>query len=126
MADTLSQYLMQRGLVLEPEHIQAADDPVLSDENLLAEASELWRGHERLITLVVQARVNAIARQILEKCVPQETIVLRQSLVEVGAILDDFVKYQREQERRKAAKEPEENQPEEVPPSTTSNGEQSM
>lgn len=105
MADTLSQYLRQRGIILDPMVIERDYDPVLNDDNLLNEAADMWAAHETMLRAVLQARVNAIGRQLLNHAVPEETVVLRQALVEVGAIANDFMKYKEERERRKTESE---------------------
>ncbi len=94
----ISDYLYQRGLDLDP--IKVESDPILEDEDRLREAADMWNEHQNALRLVIQARVNAIGKHLLNKAIPQETIVLRQALVEVGAIVDDFVKYSSEWERR--------------------------
>lgn len=95
---TLSEYLRARGLNLDPTLID--QDLVLSDTLLTKEIAELWGSRSNAIKAVLQARINAIAKDILEKAIPEEVSVLRQSLVEIGAIVNDFESYVAEQKRR--------------------------
>jgi len=104
---SISEYLRTRGLSLDP--VEVDTDPIMESEQLINEAGELWEGKKNLITMVLQARINAIAKQILEKAQPEEVLVLRQSLVELGAIVTDFEKYKGESLRRKAATSNEDN-----------------
>lgn len=97
----LSDYLRNRGLELDAASVEKGYDAVLADDNLLKEAAELWRGHENLIRKVLEARMNSIGYKIIHHAIPEEIMVLRQALVEVGAILDDLAKYAAEYERRK-------------------------
>lgn len=99
---SLSEYLRNRGLSFDPVEISKGEDPILSNEMLLKEATELWESKNSLIRLVLQARINAIAKHILEKATPEEVLVNRQSLVEIGAIIKDFEAYKAEYGRRKA------------------------
>jgi hypothetical protein len=99
---TLSEHLMQRGLNLEPVEIQDAANPILNDPELTKSAAELWDSKQSIINKVLQVRVNAIAKVILESAVPQEVTVLRQALVELSAIVDDFQKYKGKADRDKA------------------------
>lgn len=99
---TVSEYLRKRGLSFDPTLVDK--DPILDDENLVKEASELWTSKENLIRLIIQARVNAIGRHILNKAIPEEVMVLRQALVEIGALVDDFAKYKGEHGRQTVAK----------------------
>lgn len=107
----LSEYLLNRGLTLEPLAVDKRFDPILEDPSLVKEAAELWESKQPLIKMVLQARINAIGYEILTKCPPQEVLVLRQALVEIGAIVDDFEKYKGEHGRITTAAESEEEQP---------------
>ena len=97
---TLSEYLRTRGLNLDPTTVD--EDLVLLETGLTKEVSDLWVGHSNAIKAVLQARVNSIAKVILEKAIPEEVGVLRQALVEIGAIVTDFESYVAEQKRRDA------------------------
>lgn len=101
---TLSEYLRTRGLNLDPTTVD--EDLVLSEAGLTKEVSDLWAGHSNAIKAVLQARVNSIAKVILEKAIPEEVGVLRQALVEIGAIVTDFESYVAEQKRRDAKTPP--------------------
>ena len=101
---TLSEYLRNRGLSFDPVEIDKGLDPILGDEMLIKEAAELWESKSPLIRLVLQARINSIAKLIIEKCPPEEVLVLRQAIVELGAIESDFEAYKGEYGRREANK----------------------
>lgn len=92
--------------MLDPTQVDV--DPILESEPLIKEAAELWGAKQGLITLVIQARVNAIGKRIMESCPPEEVMVLRQSLVELGALITDFEKYRGEAARLGKGKEKEE------------------
>lgn len=96
----------------------------MADEGLVKEAAELWESKNALITLVLQARINAIAKHIIEKAPPEEVLVLRQALVEIGAIISDFERYKGEYGRR-VAKQSEDNREEaEAQPTPPKEGEE--
>jgi len=115
---TISEYLRARGLTLQPLTKDAEIDTVLNNEELLNGAVNAWNNYERAITAVVQSRVNSIAMELLTKASPEEVVVMRQSLVELGAILKDFQVYVAEANRRNSKKEiKEEAEPEISPPS---------
>jgi len=107
----LSEYLRNRGLVFKP--MEKENDQILESDDLLREASELWESRQNILTIIIQARVNAIAKNILEKAIPEEVLVLRQSLVELGAILTDLSKYSSEYKRRSIKETPPESSTEE-------------
>ena len=98
--NNLEQYLLSRGITLDPLEIEKGEDLVLKNGELLKEVSEIWTGHKGAVTAVLQTRINAIVKEIINKATPPETIVLRQALVEIGAILNDFDKYSAEYARR--------------------------
>ena len=98
MAD-LSTHLRSRGLTLEAIAVEV--DPIMEDAEMLEKAAALWHENQSIITQVIQARVNAIGNHLLNKAIPEEVPVLRQSLVEISALLDDFNKYHGEVVRRK-------------------------
>lgn len=103
---TLLEYLVSRGLNLEPTEIDKRYDPIMENEALVKEAAELWETKQPLITMVLQARINAISYEILTKAPPQEVLVLRQALVEIGALITDFERYKGEYGRRAKPEEP--------------------
>lgn len=97
---TLSEYLRQRSLVIDPVAIEQEEDAVLADEALLKEAAELWESKKSLLTMAVQARINAILKYQVNKAIPEEVMVYRQAVIELGALLTDFEKYKGEHGRR--------------------------
>lgn len=111
---TISDYLLQRGLTLEPTQVDT--DLILDEPEFTKEVADLWQGHKNAITQVIQARVNAVGRVILRTARPEEVLVLRQALVEVAAVLDDFAKYAGVQERREQPKGNQGEQEPEHPP----------
>lgn len=103
----LSEYLLQRGITLEPIKIAESEDLILADKELVKGAGELWHSKQNLITLIIQNRVNAIGKRILNNCTPYELTVLRDAMVEINELLGDFAKYHAEAERLKANEQPE-------------------
>ena len=118
---SLSEYLRARGLSLDPQIVD--EDSVLNDDLVIKEVADLWQGHQGAIVMVLQARINALGKVILEKAPPEEVLVLRQCMVEIGAIIDDFRKYHSESERR-VKKNPIEAITEEVPTQPPKEGEE--
>lgn len=106
---SLEEYLKQRSLSLEPLAFDL--NPILENEELLAELAAVWREHKGAITALIQLRCNAIGKKVLLDMTlpPGEHSILKQSIVEVGAIVSDFDKYLGEFERRE--KQPKEETP---------------
>lgn len=115
----LAEYLLARGIRLEPTAIDAKTDPILQNAELLQAAAETWQGKENIITQTIQARVNAIANRIQTDATPYEVTPLRDCLVEVAAIIDDFRRYAAEHDRRTKKKDAEEGAADEPEAPTT-------
>lgn len=101
---SLSEYLRNRGLDLEP--LALDNDTILTNENLTKEVGLLWQEHRGAITAVIQMRANAIAKKILFTAIPEEVVVLRQTLASLRDLFDDFEKYRAEYERREKETKP--------------------
>lgn len=86
----LEKYLLDRGLS-EPD--RELDREILETPELLAKAATAWSHGKEGILLVVRSRLMKIRQELLFKAVPQEVMVLRQALVEVASLLDDFERY---------------------------------
>lgn len=86
----LEKYLLERGLH-EPD--RELDREILETPDLLAKAHTAWSHGKEGIHLVVRSRLMKIREELIFRCVPQEVPVLRQALVEVASLLDDFERY---------------------------------
>lgn len=98
MIDPLIEKLLVRGLI-EPgvDHRKA----ILENEDVLSGAAGLWRGSKHILQAVLQARIDAIEHELVTEATPYEVLTLRQAMIEVAFIFDDFEAYAREFERRK-------------------------
>jgi len=101
---TLSSYLKSRGLSFDATVIDENKDPILGDAGLVKEVGEMWETKEPLIIMVLQARINAIGEYLMNKAIPEEVTVLRQSIVEIGAIISDLRGYHAEYKRQEGNK----------------------
>src|SRR3990167_5687826 len=104
----LEQYLFNRGL-FEPAKIgqniiegqqEVVGGEILSNDDLLSKVSNLWTSNKEAIIAVVKARILTNITELILKAFPQETIVLRQIILELSQILNDFEKYSNEHLRR--------------------------
>ena len=104
----LEQYLFNRGLfnpakigqnIIEGQESVIGGE-ILSNDDLLAKVSNLWTSNKEAITAVVKERILANITELVLKAFPQETIVLRQVILELSQILNDFEKYSSEHLRR--------------------------
>lgn len=124
---SLTEYLTNKGLVINPIDIDTGLDPVLESDELLKEVAGLGETHGGSITQVIQARVNALMKELVEKAMPYEVPELRRGIVEVSAILDDLKRYTAENKRREQARQGEQSASEgvvETPPEPPKEGEE--
>lgn len=116
-SDLFEKYLITRGIVKPNEDMNEA---LLANDEFLAEIAGMFEGHPRALLAIIQARVHKITKELVQEATPYEVIILRQAMVEVAALYDDFERYAQEYRRRKphdegSAVESEEGQPEGTP-----------
>lgn len=103
---TLSEYLKNRGLNLDYNEIEFS--------SLSVEQKQMIAGiDKRALTLLLQERINQIGNEILVTAVPEEVMVLRQSIVELTSIITDYIKIQEDVKRMKDTEAPQPSPPEE-------------
>src|SRR3990167_3453434 len=103
----LEQYLFNRGLFIPAqigqniiEGQETVGGEILSNDDLLSKVSNLWTSHKEAVIAVIKARILTNITELVLKAFPQETIVLRQVILELSQILNDFEKYSNEHLRR--------------------------
>ena len=99
---TLSEVLESQGFTLDPEKIERIEDKILESPELVKEASDLWQEKEGLIRMIIQARINAMAKKALDgnaELLP----TYQKAMAEVGAIAMDFEGYKGEAGRLASA-----------------------
>lgn len=116
MSIKLETYLLNRELNAPNKDVGAE---ILADDQLLAEIAGIWRGHRKAIETLLQARIQPIREELVLKAYPAEVVVLRQAIVEIGALATDLETYAAEHERRTKAKEGQEPTDEGDNPSST-------
>lgn len=108
---SLSEYLKKRGLSLEPMAI--GEVRTLTDEQL----SKIVSIPEDALIALIQPRLDAIADNLIKDAIPEEVLVLRQAIVEIGGLIDDYRANKQELARRKEGQpQPEDTQPQTSPP----------
>lgn len=100
---SLTEYLLARGISLDPTEID--NDPVLADEELLKEVVSVWGDHKDALKKIIEARVRSIASKRVLDGTGYDTIIYKQAMVEVAAIISDFQSYSEELSRRRKGKE---------------------
>lgn len=112
-AQILEKYLIGRGL-FEPTTVVKAiisgkkevpiGEEILNNDDLLAQCAGMYQNNQRALEAVIRARIFPLVVELVLRAYPQETIVIRQSILEISAILDDFKKYSDEYTRRSEIK----------------------
>lgn len=95
--DLVTQLVLSRGLIRPNEDME---EVILSNDALLAELGGIWRGHKEAIIALIMARIEPIQQEMIGKATPAEVIILRQAIIEVALIGDDFERYAIEHEKR--------------------------
>lgn len=111
----LEKYLLERGL-FEPADVVKAlvsgqesipiGEEILNNDELLAQCAGMYQNNRKALEAVIKARILPLVIELVMKAQPQETIVIRQSIIDIAAILEDFRKYNEEYMRREAGKKP--------------------
>lgn len=106
----LEKYLIERGLFQPTDLVKSivsgkkdvpVGEEILNNEELLAQCAGMYQNNQRALEAVIRARILPLVLELVLRAYPQETIVLRQSILEIAAILDDLKKYNDEYTRRK-------------------------
>lgn len=94
----LEKYLLERELSIPHTDLDAE---ILSSPEKLQCVAGVWVGEgKKGIKLAVEARIMKLREEIELRAPPQEVIVLRQSIVDLASLLEDFENYAQENERR--------------------------
>lgn len=96
--DLFAQYVISRGYIMPGEDMDAT---ILANDELLSAIAGLWRNSKHVIEAIIKARIYPIQMELVREATPYEVPILRQAMIEVAFIGDDFERYAREFERRK-------------------------
>lgn len=81
---------------------------ISENEALLAEVAGAWKTDKNAIQAVVRARLDALREKLIFSALPQEVPVIRQAMVELAGVLEDFETVYNEYANREAQKGTEE------------------
>ena len=103
---SLSKYLKERGIQFHQPQVNLFGDSEDAGERL-KNAAQAWDTNEAGIRAVIEHRMSDIRKELLLSALPEEVIVLRQSLADLASLFDDFSKAS--EENKKRAKRQQEN-----------------
>lgn len=85
----LEKYLYNRGI-----EISGRQKPleISEDADLLTRVAGAWTSDKEAIQAVVRARIDVLREKIICTALPQEVVVIRDSMIELAGILEDFEK----------------------------------
>lgn len=106
---TLSEYLRQRSLSYDP--LPIGEKRQFTDEQVAKIASI----PEDALIILLQAKIDSIADEIIDNAIPEEVPVLRQSFVEIGSLIDELRKAKKEIQTRREIKDAEKGEQKEEP-----------
>ena len=94
----LEKYLLETA-AYDPR--MALSDEILDQEELLVAVARAWTTDGDAIRAVIRERLKEIRNKLVMSATPYEVLPLRQALVEVAAILEDFERYTAEADARR-------------------------
>lgn len=98
----LSSYLRNRKLNLSPLYSNERKDPIFdAEDDTLNKLATMWTNYHKEIKTFIQRRLNQIQEDLVMKAKPEEVVVLRQAIVEIAVLLDEFEQISQEAERRR-------------------------
>jgi len=100
----LSTYLKERDIEFPKPQVDLYQEGEQGAE-ALKNASEAWSSHQAGIRAVIEHRIGKMREELLLRARPEEVMVIRQALVEVVSILDDFKQATAEFKRREDAQD---------------------
>lgn len=100
---TLSEYLKKRGIVFHQPQVNIFSESEDAAERL-QKAAQAWDTNEEGIRAIIEHRLSIIRKEMLLDAVPEEVVVLRQSLADLASLFDDFGKASEENKKRAANK----------------------
>ena len=89
---TLEQYLLNHKIDFSKDI--ASPDEIAGDDDLIAKVGSLVTNSRDAITLVIQARIEAIRREMILECSVYDVPLKRMAITELAALFDDFDKYE--------------------------------
>lgn len=106
--EKLQEYLLGRELLDPAQVVDIATsdvainvrDAILEDNETLARVAGMWESNRSALEKVLKVRILDIAVNLLVSAKPEETIVLRQVMLELAEVLKDFEKYHTEFTKR--------------------------
>ena len=109
----LEEYLIGREL-FEPNDVVGeiiagikeipVGEEILGNDETLGQVADLWQNKHKALEAVIRARIRSLVLELVVVAEPTETIVIRQSMLELVSVLDDFKKYTDEHTRREEIK----------------------
>lgn len=96
---SLSKYLKERGVIFHQPQVNLFSDSEEAPERL-KNAAQAWDTNEKGIRAIIEHRMSEIRKELLLEAVPEEVVVLRQSLADLASLFDDFKKASIEHKKR--------------------------
>lgn len=97
----MMKYLNARGIEIINREVPLE---ITNDEELVADIAGVWKTSNEGIRAVIQARCDILTNKLVFDCLPYEVPIIRQTLIELGGILEDFEKISQEFNSREEIK----------------------
>lgn len=87
------------------EHGKPTADPIFDDEEMLERAAGVWNDQETVIRKMLLRRIRALRSYLEYSAQPQEVPIVREKMMELATLVDDFQKASQEMQRRRQRRE---------------------
>lgn len=98
---TFERYLETRGVDIASMPMPKS---ITENNDTLARVAGAWKTNRAEIEAVVMARIAELREELILRAAPYEVVILREKIVQLLAIFDDFEKLTAEFDRREAEK----------------------
>lgn len=98
---TFERYLETRGIDIASSVVPKS---ITENDETLGRCAGAWKANRAEIEAVVMARVAELREELILRAAPYEVVILREKIVQLLTIFDDFEKLTAEFDRREADK----------------------
>lgn len=106
MDNLIDKYLIDRGLWEPKSAIKEGEaNVILDDPEKLALVAGLFNTYGTALAWVLQEKIKVMALELIREARPPETIIIRQTMIDVSSIWDECEKYSLEYAKRQGEKE---------------------
>lgn len=97
--ETLGKYLLERQVKFPKPMIPLEE--IVNDPEKLERVGGFIKNNREELTLIIEARLEALREELLMEAIPYEVMELRRAIMEIATLLSDFQSYETALEAKK-------------------------